>query len=72
MDVGSLHVAHHTEESFKIIHLTASHDVICVVTLASDTDVLFDQSDSIKLDSGHHLIWLLLKEKLDSNTIFRC
>ena len=71
MNIGSFHVAHHAEETFEIINFATGHHVISVVAFTSDADVLFDQSDSIELDSGHHLVGLLLKEELDSNAILR-
>ena len=71
MNIGSFHVAHHAEEPFEIVHFATGHHVIGVVAFTSDADVLFDQSDSIELDSGHHLVRLFLKEQLDSNAILR-
>ena len=70
-NVSSLNIVHDAEEAFKFVDFTTSNDILGVVTLTLDANLLLDQCDAIKLDRGHHLLRLLVKEKLDAHAILR-
>ena len=54
------HILHHTEEALQVVDFPARLHKLRIVTLASNSNLLSDQSDSIELGGRHGFFRLLI------------
>jgi hypothetical protein len=68
-----LFVPEDTEEAFEVGYFTGGNDELWLVGGAVDAHILSDQSDAVKLDSGHYFLTVFAQEHFDSHLqVIRC
>ena len=65
------YIIHHAEKAFEFVNLSASLNIIRVVTCAVNIDVMTNESDAIELHCRHGLFCLSVEVEANTHPVLR-